>query len=241
MAAIGKIPRLRRDRPRWRSRPGSMPAGSRAGLAASLATSLMVRVALVAAAENTPSANLTTLASTARVEGRDLPRLLDHFGARRGDPPNRRASPSASRRCPRRRRPGRCRPGGIGCRPGSRPRRSQTICLNTVSWPLPLVDRPVNKVAVPPAVEPDLGALVARRTGALDRVGDAEPAQLAALLRRLAPRRKSIGIGEAQRHLHVFCEFAAVIGEAQAGLERHRCGGNWCCRRRSSAGVDAQG
>src|SRR5271169_1086457 len=45
-----------------------MPLGRRAGLAASLATSWMVRVSLVAGAENTPSANFTALASTLRAK-----------------------------------------------------------------------------------------------------------------------------------------------------------------------------
>ena len=104
-------------RRRWRRGRAPWPAGILAGLAASMATSLMVMVRLVFGDENTPSAKLTSAASTlsacaaialafsitlsvAIVEGRARP-----------------WSTSASRRCLRRRTPGRCRPARSAPRP----------------------------------------------------------------------------------------------------------------------------
>ena len=85
----------------------------------------------------------------------------------------------------------------LRCRSGSTPSRSQTICLNAVSWPWPWVFAPENKSQRAVAVEADFGAFEAGARGALDGVGDADAAQLAALGRlRLArlearPRRRA--------------------------------------------------
>src|SRR5271154_4161373 len=65
---------------------------------------------------------------------------------------------------------------------------------------LPLVDRTGEQGRRAAAVEPNLGAFEARRAGALDGVGDAEAAQLAALLGVRAACRKSVDVGEPQCH-----------------------------------------
>src|SRR5262249_1404648 len=71
---------------------------------------------------------------------------------------------------------------------------------------------------------PDLRALIARRTGALDGVGHTEPAQLASLAGVEAAIRKAIDIGKLARHLQVFGEISAVIRECKPCAERQRIG-----------------
>ena len=63
-----------------------------------------------------------------------------------------------------------------------------------------------------------------RPAGHLDRVGDAETAQLAVLPRLGAPLLEAGPIGETERHVHATPELAAVVGEDEARLERHRRG-----------------
>ncbi len=73
-------------------------------------------------------------------------------------------------------------------------------------------------------VEPYLGALEALRGRALDGVGEADAAQLAALTRFGAPALEAGEIGERKRHVHALLELAAVVGEGEPGLERHGLG-----------------
>src|SRR5260370_42425644 len=74
------------------------------------------------------------------------------------------------------------------------------------------------------AVEPDFRTLIARRAGALDGVGYPEPAQLPALPRLLAARRKAVDIGEAEHPLQLLGEISAVIGACKPGPERQCIG-----------------
>ena len=92
------------------------------------------------------------------------------------------------------------------------------ICLKIVSWPWPWVTLPASRVAAP-----DLSNLISAplRGRALDGVGEANPAQLAALARLGAPALESGEIGERQCHVHALLELAAVVGEGEAGFERH--------------------
>src|SRR5262249_56948998 len=71
-------------------------------------------------------------------------------------------------------------------------------------------------------VEPDLGALEAGGGGALDAVGEADAGELAALARRDPPTLEAGEIGKLEGEIHPLFELAAVIGEGQPGLERHR-------------------
>ncbi len=70
-------------------------------------------------------------------------------------------------------------------------------------------------------VEAHFGAFGAGRRRALDGVGEADAAQPAALARFLAPLVEALEIGKLHGKIHVPFEFAAVIGEREAGLERH--------------------
>src|SRR4051794_16259316 len=74
------------------------------------------------------------------------------------------------------------------------------------------------------AVETDFRALIARAGGALDRIGEAKPAQLAVLKRFRTALRKAMGVRHVQRIVHVLGEFARIVSEGQASLERHRAG-----------------
>jgi len=96
----------------------------------------------------------------------------------------------------------------------------------------------VNKVDGAAAVEPDLGAFIARRARALDGVR-CEPAQLAALPRLRRGRAAIRGSASLSGEIHVSAKFAAVIGEAQPGLERH-CAGRMLLRRPQFGGVDPE-
>ena len=76
------------------------------------------------------------------------------------------------------------------------------------------------------AVEAHFGALEAERTGALDRIGNAEAAQLAALVRLRAALGETRDVGALHPLVEDLFEFAAVIREGEPGLERHRLGRN---------------
>ena len=135
-------------------------------------------------------------------------------------------SPSASRRCLRRRTPRRCRPARIAPRSGSSPSRSQTSCLNTVSWPWPWLFEPENMVAVPERSKRTSAPSVlaaAARSMVLERP---KPRSSAALARLRLARLEAFEVGELQRQIHVLFELAAVVGEREPGLERHRAGRN---------------
>src|SRR5215468_2849948 len=71
------------------------------------------------------------------------------------------------------------------------------------------------------AVEPDLGAFEAGGRGTLDGIGKSEAAQLAVLARAGAAGLEAFAVRGPQRQIHVLFEFAAVIGEGNAGFERH--------------------
>src|SRR5262249_43385705 len=75
-------------------------------------------------------------------------------------------------------------------------------------------------------VEPDLRAFEALRGRALNGVGEADAAQLAALARFRAPPLEAGEIGERERHVHALLELAAVVSEGEPRLERHGVGGN---------------
>src|SRR5262249_19214738 len=75
-------------------------------------------------------------------------------------------------------------------------------------------------------VEPDLGPLEALCGRALDGVGEADAAQLAALARFGAPALEACEIGERERHVHALLELATVVGEGESGFERHGLGRN---------------
>src|SRR5262245_33239617 len=76
------------------------------------------------------------------------------------------------------------------------------------------------------AVEAHLGTFEAERAGASDRIRDAEPAQLAALLRVGAAFGEARDVGAAQPGIEDLFEFATVVGEGEPGLERHRLRGD---------------
>ena len=98
---------------------------------------------------------------------------------------------------------------------GSRPSRSQTICLNTVSWPWPWLIEPENSVTAPERSKRISAPSKPGARGALDGVGDAEAAQLAALARFGLARLEAFDVGELERHVHVLFELAAVVGEGE--------------------------
>ncbi len=109
---------------------------------------------------------------------------------------------------------------------GGTPRRSLTIWAKAVSLPWPIDVEPVNSETEPSAfTRTSAGVGVeggVRPAGHLDRIGDAEPAELPALprLARGAPRSPAWS-ARRQRHVHAAREIAAVVGEDEAGLERH--------------------
>ena len=72
-------------------------------------------------------------------------------------------------------------------------------------------------------VEADLRILRLRGTGGLlDRIDDAEPAQLAALLRVLGAGRIARHVGQLDRHVHVLLELATVVERAHRTLVGQR-------------------
>ena len=89
---------------------------------------------------------------------------------------------------------------------------------------MPCVIEPRQQGRGAAAVEADLGRLEPARRGALDRVREADAAQPAAGAGLGAARLEPGEIGELERHVHVLRELAAIVGEDQPGLERHRLG-----------------
>ena len=105
---------------------------------------------------------------------------------------------------------------------GSTPSRSQTICLNAVSWPWPWLFEPENSVTVPPrskriSAPSVLGA--AARSMVLDMP---MPRSLPRLLRFRPALLEALDVGQLQRLVHVLGELAGVVGEGEPGLVRHR-------------------
>ena len=68
------------------------------------------------------------------------------------------------------------------------------------------------------AVETNFGALIASRARLLDRVGNADAAQLAALARLRPALLEALPVGHFQRFVHALFKLAAVIDERQRGL-----------------------
>ena len=73
-------------------------------------------------------------------------------------------------------------------------------------------------------VKADLGEFETGRRGALDRKGNTDAAQFALLKRMGASRLEAREIGVGERRLHDFGERAAIIGDAERVLVRHRRG-----------------
>ena len=191
-----------------------MPRGILAGSAASTATSLIVMVRLVFGEENTPSAKFTSAASTLNAKAAmalafsiTLSVAIVKRGAGHG---------------------GRARAAGafaiehlVGValhvadlvRVEPEPVADQLLEHGFVA--LALAVRAGEQGRGAAAVEAHFGAFGAGGGGALDGVGDAEAAQLAALARLLAPLLEAFDVGELQRQIHVLFEFAAVVGERQ--------------------------
>ncbi|MEJ2434946.1 MAG: hypothetical protein P8Y53_17975 [Pseudolabrys sp.] len=71
------------------------------------------------------------------------------------------------------------------------------------------------------ALEAHFGAFQAGRASALDGVGQAEAQQLAALSRLRLALLEALAVGQGEREVHVLLELAGVVGEGEAGLERH--------------------
>ena len=102
------------------------------------------------------------------------------------------------------------------------PSRSATICLNVVSWPWPWLMLPESIVTVPvrsKRISAPSKPAAAARSMVLDMP---KPAQLAALLRFRPALGEARDVGELERQVHALLELAAVVGEGEAGLERHR-------------------
>ena len=100
---------------------------------------------------------------------------------------------------------------------GCTPSRSAITCAKVVSWPWPVDCVPTASSTVPRALHRDLDALVRDADRRLDIVGNADAAQLAALLRFAATRGKALPVGALQHALHVAGEIAAVVEQPARG------------------------
>ena len=151
-------------------------------------------------------------------------RLLDDPVGRHQHRRAAQASPNASRRCPRRSRPCRCRPGCRCTWSGWMPSRSHISCLKTVSCPMPCVIEPHSSVAVPPRSK-RISAASKPPAAARSIVFEKPKPRSRPRARRFGAARLEPGeIGEFERQVHVLGELAAIVGEDQPGLERHRLG-----------------
>ncbi len=116
-----------------------------------------------------------------------------------------------------------------GCRRGSIPSMSAAICAKAISCPCPCECVPMISVTAP--VESNLISALsgngARRRPRrnLDRIGDADAAQLAALLGfRLALAAKPCQSASCERVVHVALELAGIVGEDEFGVVGHLIG-----------------
>ena len=101
---------------------------------------------------------------------------------------------------------------------GCTPSRSAITCAKLVSWPWPVDCVPTASSTLPAAEHGDLDALVRDADRRLDIVGDADAAQLAALLatRACAPA-KPFQSAAVEHALHVAGEVAAVVEQPAGG------------------------
>src|SRR5712691_8028125 len=198
-----------------------MPRGIRAGWNAARATSLRPSVRSVPTTPNLPSSNFTSasahssrcaaifllLASTlsAAVHSAVPPMTVEREPIVPMPQATRSVSPSMYRTSR-----------------GSRPRRSWRICLNVVSWPWPWFLLPIRTVA------PPLGS---KRISAYSGCGPAAfSIALAMPIPRSrprffdSPRREPLVVGERERLLHALRKIAAVVGQPERVLVRHRLG-----------------
>src|SRR6185503_13609749 len=85
-------------------------------------------------------------------------------------------------------------------------------CLVT----LPAIHRAEHELDAATRADIDLGALARRAAGALDVIGDADAAELAALPRVRLARGEALVIGETERDIEAALVFAVVVGDADA-------------------------
>ncbi len=108
------------------------------------------------------------------------------------------------------------------------PKRSATIWVNAVSKPLPHRHRSGAQDQRAILRKPQRGQVLRRAqerpAGDLDAVAQADAAQLAARLGVRASCREVVEFRQRRRGLHVAFELAAIVGEGQRGLVRHRFG-----------------
>ena len=197
-----------------------MSFGSLAGLNASCATSLMVVVWLVLVLEKMPSSNLMSATSTFMLCAAIALALAMTF------------SPACERRA---RHGGRARAAGAFAE-----EHLVGVALDVFDVvrmhaelvghhllerglvALALVDAAGEICTVPPRSKRISAPSRLARRGALDGVRHAEAAQLAVLLRFRLALGEALRVGHLQRQVHALLELAAVVGEGEAGLERHR-------------------
>ena len=105
---------------------------------------------------------------------------------------------------------------------GWMPSLSATTCLNVVSWPWPWLMEPENICTVPPRSK-RISAPSRPAAAARSMVFDMpSPRSLPRFLDSALRLPKPSHVGELQRQVHALLELAAVVGEGEAGLERHR-------------------
>ncbi len=216
VAAVGKGGRVRAHRWRSRYRPGSMPFGRRAGWNAAIATCFSVTLRSVPATLNFASANsMSATAASSMCAASFLPFSMTLSAA------------SDQRRCRRvtiDRDPFEPMPNAT---------RSVSPSMNCTSARIDaelLVQDLLERGLVPLAVrlgshqqhraaagvEADLGIFRHRTGRLLDRVGQADAAQLAARARCRLPRGEAGIVRGLQRDLHVPGELAAIVDRAPA-------------------------
>ena len=191
-----------------------MSFGSFAGFTAFCATSLMVMVWLVLVLEKMPSLKLTSAGSTLRLCAAIALALVITFSAALWN----------------------AEPDMVAERDPPVPSPKNTLSVSPWMYSmsfgmdaepvghhllecglvaLALIDAAGEDLHRAAAVEADFGAFEARRRGALDGVGHAEPAQLAALLRFRLALVEAVHVGKLQRQVHALLELAAVVGEGE--------------------------
>ena len=191
-----------------------MPFGSFAGSMASFATSLMVSVRLVLGLEKTPSAKLMSSASTLSRWAAICFALVDdpfrrHVDRRSADGGGARAAGALAEKDL----------VGVALHVmhlvGIEAEAVAHDLLEDGLVALALGDAAREQRDRAGLVEADLRAFETRRCRALDGVGEADAAQLAALARLRAALLEARDVGELERHVHALLELAAVVGEGE--------------------------